>query len=37
MELWNDVIEAFMKQGWGNGVLAERRKQQTLSWAIYHG
>ena len=33
MELWNDVIEAFMKQGWGNGVLAERRKQQTLSWA----
>ena len=32
MELWNDVIEAFMKQGWGNGVLAERRKQQTLSW-----
>ena len=32
MELRNDVIEAFMKQGWGNGVLAERRKQQTLSW-----
>ena len=21
-----------MKQGWENGVLAERRKQQTLSW-----
>ena len=32
MELWNDVIEAFMKHGWGNGVLVERRKQQTLSW-----
>ncbi len=32
MTLWTDVIEAFMKQGWDNGVLAERRKQQTLSW-----
>ena len=32
MELWHDVIEVFMKQGWDNGVLAERRKQQTLSW-----
>lgn len=32
MELWHDVIEAFMEQGWKNGVLAERRKQQTLSW-----
>lgn len=32
MPLWNDVVEKFMQQGWGNGVLAERRKQQTLSW-----
>lgn len=32
MPLWTDVIEKFMKQGWENGVLAERRKQQTLSW-----
>lgn len=31
-ELWEEVIEVFMKQGWDNGVLAERRKQQTLSW-----
>ncbi len=32
MPLWNDVVEKFMQQGWDNGVLAERRKQQTLSW-----
>ncbi len=32
MELWHNVIERFMKQGWENGVLAQRRKQQTLSW-----
>ena len=32
MELWHDVIEEFMKQGNSNGVLAERRKAQTLSW-----
>lgn len=32
MSLWTDVIEKFMQQGWDNGVLAERRKQQTLSW-----
>lgn len=32
MELWNNVIEVFMKQGTENGVLAARRKQQTLSW-----
>ena len=32
MPLWNDVVEKFMQQGWANGVLAERRKQQTLSW-----
>lgn len=32
MELWHNVIEKFMEQGWKNGVLAQRRKQQTLSW-----
>lgn len=32
MELWHNVIEKFMMQGWENGVLAQRRKQQTLSW-----
>lgn len=32
MELWNNVITKFMKQGWENGVLTQRRKQQTLSW-----
>lgn len=32
MELWNDVITKFMEQGWANGVLQERRKEQTLSW-----
>lgn len=32
MELWYDVIEKFMKQCRENGVLAERRRQQTLSW-----
>ena len=31
-ELWNDVIVKFKAQGDANGVLAERRKQQTLSW-----
>ena len=31
-ELWNDVIMKFKAQGDANGVLAERRKQQTLSW-----
>ena len=31
-ELWNDVIMKFKTQGDANGVLAERRKQQTLSW-----
>lgn len=31
MELWHDVVEVFMQQGRGNGVLTERRKQQTLS------
>ena len=31
-ELWNDVIMKFMTQGEANGVLGERRKQQTLSW-----
>jgi LAO/AO transport system kinase len=31
-ELWNDVILRFMDQGTANGVIAERRKQQTLSW-----
>ena len=31
-ELWNDVIMKFMAQGKANGVLQERRKQQTLSW-----
>lgn len=32
MELWHNVITKFMHQGWENGVLAKRRKQQTLSW-----
>lgn len=32
MELWHNVIEKFMEQGWKNDVLAQRRKQQTLSW-----
>lgn len=32
MELWHDVIEKFMQQGRDNGVLAARRRQQTLSW-----
>ena len=32
MELWQDVILKFMRQGKENGVLAKRRKQQTLSW-----
>ncbi|WP_293726679.1 methylmalonyl Co-A mutase-associated GTPase MeaB [uncultured Phascolarctobacterium sp.] len=32
MERWHDVVEVFMQQGRGNGVLTERRKQQTLSW-----
>lgn len=32
MELWNNVVEKFMAQGMENGVLPERRKQQTLSW-----
>ncbi len=32
MELWQNVIEKFMTQGWENGVIAKRRKQQTLSW-----
>lgn len=31
-ELWHDVIMKFMAQGQANGVLATRRKQQTLSW-----
>ena len=31
-ELWQDVICKFMQQGLENGVLAERRKQQALSW-----
>jgi LAO/AO transport system kinase len=31
-ELWNNVVMKFMAQGQENGVLAERRKQQTLSW-----
>lgn len=32
MELWDNVIQQFMAQGMENGVLQERRKQQTLSW-----
>ena len=32
MELWHDVVMAFMEQGSANGIIAERRKQQTLSW-----
>lgn len=32
MELWQNVIEKFMQQGFSNGVLEQRRKQQTLSW-----
>ena len=32
MELWDGVIEKFMEQGLANGVITERRKQQTLSW-----
>ena len=32
MELWHNVIEKFMQQGWKNGVISKRRKQQTLSW-----
>ena len=31
-ELWQEVIGKFMQQGRENGVIAERRKQQTLSW-----
>lgn len=31
-ELWNDVILKFITQGEANGVLPERRQQQTLSW-----
>lgn len=32
LELWQNVIEKFMQQGFANGVLEERRRQQTLSW-----
>lgn len=32
MELWNDVIMKFIKQGNENGVLTLRRKHQTLDW-----
>lgn len=32
MELWHDVIEKFIEQCQANGVLQERRKQQTMSW-----
>lgn len=32
MELWKDVIVKFKEQGEANGVLANRRKEQTLSW-----
>lgn len=31
-ELWHNVIEQFMAQGRENGVIAQRRRQQTLSW-----
>ncbi len=31
-ELWNEVIMKFFAQGQENGVIAERRKRQTLSW-----
>lgn len=32
MELWHNVIEQFMTQGRENGVIAQRRRQQTLAW-----
>jgi len=32
MELWQGVIEKFMEQCEGNGVLQARRRDQTLSW-----
>lgn len=32
MELWQGVIEKFMEQCKGNGVLQARRRDQTLSW-----
>ncbi|HIU64693.1 MAG TPA: methylmalonyl Co-A mutase-associated GTPase MeaB [Candidatus Avacidaminococcus intestinavium] len=32
MELWDGVVSKFMEQGLENGVISERRKQQTLSW-----
>lgn len=32
LELWQNVIEKFMQQGFSNGVLEARRRQQTLSW-----
>ena len=32
MELWQGVIEKFMEQCQGNGVLQARRRDQTLSW-----
>ena len=32
MELWQGVIETFMEQCKGNGVLQARRRDQTLSW-----
>lgn len=32
MELWNNVIEVFIKQCTDNGVLGQRRKAQTMEW-----
>ena len=32
MDFWQNVVKVFMKQGFANGVLKERRKQQTISW-----
>ena len=31
MDFWQNVVKVFMKQGFANGVLKERRKQQTIS------
>lgn len=32
MSFWQNVVEVFMKQGLANGVLQQRRKEQTISW-----
>lgn len=32
LELWKNVVGKFMERGLSNGVISERRKQQTLSW-----